>query len=240
MFRHFVRYSVWSRWTFGLVLFSLGSALSFERLQPHGPGRVADPAAWALAVRAEPVSAAVVLLVPAVGLWLMARAAYLTLWPHRHPVFARLRLFGPVAEVVASLDGELGGPDARALPTYPSHRLIWLTPSWAVQFGGTGLAVVRLADLVWVRRVTVGGVAAVSMGLRQGVVERFYPEDAERLIFEVQARLPWVLEALDERWERDWQTNPEGIVRAVEVVERRRQEVQSRPDDPGREGVVRD
>jgi len=103
-----------------------------------------------------------------------------------------------------------------------------MTERWLVQVGGVGLRVVRLDEVVWVRRVIFfpqlpphqrPPVEAVEVFQRDGTSVMFAtsPEGVDRLLVELFARLPWVLAGREGGWQARWQRDRAAVVAEVEA-----------------------
>jgi hypothetical protein len=161
-----------------------------------------------------------VLLLPALlaGVGLSAWGVALLARPGWHPLLGRLAAFGPPRAVAAAIDEELArGEVVRVGSRRRSPRLhdeVLLTRSWALQFTAFGALVVRLEDVVWVRKVvfrafdpeapyreSLAHFVEVKVRPGGGVYFGGTEADVERLLAELLARQPRALRGFDSRWE---------------------------------------
>ena len=133
------------------------------------------------------------------------------------------------------IDAELARPDCKCL----GERVVVLqsefacppvhvTERWLVQVGAVGLRVVRIDEVVWVRRVIFfpqlpphqrPAVEAVEVFQRDGASVLFAtsPEGVDALLQELFARLPWVLAGKDGGWQERWRHDRAALVAEVEA-----------------------
>jgi hypothetical protein len=167
-----------------------------------------------------------------VGLWPLLSAAYYVRFRHLRPSYRRLNRYGDPAAVLAAIDRKLGRPAALAWVGRPPRSIlgpgdvaggILLTPSWLIEFEAHfEVRPVRLAEVVGVRKAIAwmsGGKYAVKIRLRLGADEEFVLEegDADRLLIEVAARLPWVQSGLNDHWRRSRPTDADYPTDSVEA-----------------------
>lgn len=180
-----------------------------------------------------------------------AWAVVVTVRPSWHLTYRRLAAFGPPYEVAAAIDKELADKGevvqiGRALRAFrlsnDLHQPTFVTRSWALQFTDFRLHVVRLEDVVWVRKALFWSATAdsgaswranyfVEVKVRKGSTVYFggREADVDRLLFELISRQPWVLSGANERWDELWRID-QGQV--FERVEAQREQVQAqRPEE---------
>jgi hypothetical protein len=185
----------------------------------------------------------------ALGLILMGWAAVHLGWVYdfRHKDLRALGRYGPPPEIAAAIDAEvLAGRGVVRLGTLPTllnpvqrpgellgHQVL-LTESWLLDFyrhEGDRFHALRLADLVWAsRQATLGRARLVLIDRHDTRLEiAGAPAAVSRLLAEVLARVPWVLERFDPEAERAWGQDRTGILAEVD----RRREQFRRGDQPG-------
>ncbi len=157
------------------------------------------------------------------GFYFLGRIGRMLIRPHSHPVYRQLAAFGPPAEVASAIERELA--DAAETVVIGSFPPVYLTPSWVLQLLGDGLHLVRLEDVLRVRRAAFLPRYAradslsreqsemphpVEVTVRRGRDEVFGLSEADvhRFLIALIARAPW---ALVERRER----RETGLGRAV-------------------------
>jgi hypothetical protein len=171
-----------------------------------------------------------VALVGVPGVWLVVQALLRSARPGRHPIAKALRRFGKPAEVAAAIERERGENEPGQLgPVELAGR--WLL----CRSLGKGFQVFRLDDLVWVHKavITVNGVPNYWAKLydRDGVhfAVRADQKKIDALLGLLVQSVPWVLAGYAPELERAWQSNPQGIVAAVE---QRRMEYEQGASEP--------
>jgi hypothetical protein len=165
-----------------------------------------------------------------------------------HPAHHYLEAYGPPAGLLGELERELAGTEdvltiERADGDAPRwlNRLfspcpgdVLITPSWVLQIASVNdIPAVRLDDVLWARWLP-GGLfrpPSVEVGgrLARAVTFTLDKKTADHFLRKIIRRLPWVLNGLEERWQRDGEPDWAGI---SAEVERRRQEHMARPAVP--------
>ena len=177
--------------------------------------------------------------------WAAARLGWAL--DYRHRDLRALGRYGPPSEVAAAIDAEiLAGRSLVRLGTLPKllspvlqpgeprgHQVL-LTESWLLDFwraDGDRFNAMRLADLVWASRERAFDEAKLVLLDRHDVPLKIIgtPEGVGRLLAEVLARVPWVLERFDPEAERAWGQDRTGVL--ADVDHRRGQF--RRGDQPG-------
>ena len=183
------------------------------------------------------------------GLMLTGWAAVLLgrVYDFRHKDLCALGRYGPPPEVAAAIDAEvLGGRRLARLGTLQKYfspvpdpgemygHQVLLTETWLLDFyryEGDRFNVLRLTDLVWATRESTLGRAKLILidrhDTRLEIAGR--PAAISRLMAEVLARVPWVLERFDPEAERAWGQDRTGVLADVD----RRREQFRRGDQPG-------
>ncbi len=170
-----------------------------------------------------------------------------SVYDYRHKDLRALGRYGPPPEVAAAIDAEILGrrrlTRLGTLQTYLSpvpdpgemygHQIL-LTETWLLDFyryEGDRFNALRLPDLVWATRVSALGRAKVVLIDRHDtrLEVNGTPAAVSRLLAEVLARVPWVLERFDPEAERAWGQDRTGILADVD----RRREQFRRGDQPG-------
>jgi hypothetical protein len=166
-----------------------------------------------------------------------------------HPAHHYLEAYGPPAELLKDLEKELAQTEGVLTielgdadpPRWLSHwhpgsvhHNVLITPSWVVQFVCfNDIPAVRLDDVLWARKLPgrLRRESAVEVGGRRAGAVTFTLDDksADDFLQEIVRRLPWVLNGLDERWQRGGEPDWAGI---IAEVERRRQEHMARAAAP--------
>jgi hypothetical protein len=171
----------------------------------------------------------------------------------RHPDLVRLSRYGPLAELLPSIEAELADPGqvakvGRMMRSFQlttetggdlGHDEVWFTPSWLINVTGQGtrMRFFALDSLVLVARV--GNSVLLADDCDERVEIPGTPAGATRLLAEILARVPWVLNRFDADTEKSWTENRQEIV--AEVSRRREQIKASRPGSAvqaPREGVA--
>lgn len=205
---------------------------------------------WMLDTNALPDGGALVfqlLIVPTVGLVvaLSVLPVIVKSWreirsPRDHPMIVSLTRFGPLDEVVKSLEAELS--DARG-EIFSSANLRF-TKSWIVDFSHTavgvpGLSVWRIEDLVWIyKQVTVTttrlyGVVPVSRSESQTMILKFRTGEAttgqlsDKTIRDLVQRMPWLVLGYSDELGLMWNARRETF---VAYVDSRRVEMQQQSE----------
>jgi hypothetical protein len=187
----------------------------------------------------------VTVLVLLLGLYILALAG--AAWTlrnlDRHPDLVRLARYGPLAELLPSIEAELADPGqvakvGRMLQTFQLRRgrdndlgyeEVWLTPSWVIYLTrqGTRLQFFALDSLVLAARVGNSVLLIDDRGERVEIPGT--PAGVTRLLAEILARVPWALNRFDSEMEKSWTENRQEIV--AEVSRRREQIKVSRSAD---------
>jgi hypothetical protein len=166
---------------------------------------------------------------------------YFSAYPYRHPACRRMRRFGSARTLIPLLDRDLeqarviGGSDPSwfNLQDYWHEEKLLLSPSWVVHLGPLGVQLAPLDQVVWVRgrgsEFLPPPRTKIEVGLRQGPEVAFLVRsaDAERLLFELRLRLPWIPWGLEQQWETEWQTDRAHFITAVDQC--RQEHLQSAP-----------
>ena len=141
------------------------------------------------------------------GLFFLARILRLLLRPHSHPVYRQLAAFGPPTEVAAAIERERADAETIAIGSFPQ---VYLTPSWVLQLLGDGLHLVRLEDVVRVRRAAFLPAYERADSLSREQSEKPHPveikvrrgrdevfglseADVHRFLIALIGRVPWAL-----------------------------------------------
>jgi hypothetical protein len=172
-------------------------------------------------------------------------------YDHRHRDLRALGRYGPPPEVVAAIDAEVlsGRCLARlgTLQTYLSpvpdpgemygHQVL-LTETWLLDFyryEGDRFNALRLTDLVWATRESTSRRAKLILIDRHDTRLEIFgtPAAVSRLLAEVLARVPWVLERFDPQSDpaaRPGRADPDAEVEDREAI--RRADVRPGPPPP--------
>jgi hypothetical protein len=218
-----VRLSILKVYLVALLLGLLGLAplLGLAKLEARGGAGGWSHGLAALALAAGAAAAGV-----------LSWGVLLTVRPGWHPIYRRLARFGPPRAVAAAVDAEVGSGEVVKVGLRRAselHEPVLLTRSWLVQASAFGLRLVRLGDVVWVRKVAFAPRADLSgwpatpawfveVKVRDGGGQYFglAEADCDVLLAELVGRLPWVLSGVDERWEGRWQDDRAGLLAEVD------------------------
>lgn len=162
---------------------------------------------------------------------------------NRHRFLKQLKPYGEPLTVLREIDAEIAaGNDLSWFRERPSWRtwlvpsFILLTPNWLVQVCRYGVAVVPLADMVWVFRRSrivrgLGGLKRMVHGFRilyEPNYWEFLPFDDESMIQavadELVRRRPEILAGLRDEWD---EASTHGVDRLINEVTRRRRELEN-------------
>jgi hypothetical protein len=167
---------------------------------------------------------------------------------YRHKDLRALGRYGPPPEVAAAIDAEvLGGRQFACLGTLQRYlspvpdpgemygHQVLLTETWLLDFyryEGDRFNAMRLTDLVWATRESAIGRAKLVLIDRHDTRLEITgtPAAVSRLLAEVLARVPWVLERFDPETEKTWREDRTGI---LADVERRREQFRRDDGQPG-------
>ena len=152
--------------------------------------------------------------------------------PQRHPTYRKLSAWGEPETIVAHLDQEMAGPDARTVAPCT------ISPSWLAREHAFGVDVMPLAEIAWAyikktehRRggVKTGDTYEACLNLRTGkpLIFRAKEEQLKEILSAVCERVPWVVAGYSEELEQLWKTQREEFVAQVD----RRREVVMNPQN---------